>query len=97
MSIIKPTGLRPGWRKIMIVVTVVVAAMLGYGAWMYPDAPFRKCSVGIETYCGKGGKQRTPSEYEDFRKWENTLIFVVWPIAVSLQILAALFSRQKKR
>ncbi len=96
MSIIKPTGLRPAWRRLMIVVTVVVVAMLSYGAWMYPDAPLHKCSVGVETYCGKGGKEHTPFEYEGFRRWENGLIFVVWPIAMGLQLLASLVGRQKK-
>ncbi|QPF84505.1 hypothetical protein IC762_33710 [Bradyrhizobium genosp. L] len=97
MSIIKPTGLRPGWRKLMIAVYVAVVATLAYGAWMYPDAPLRKCSVGIETYCGKQGKEHTLSEYEGFRGWQNGLFGIVGPIAVGLQLLAVLFGRERKR
>ena len=80
----------------MILITVVMFAMLIYGAWMYPDAPLHKCSVGADAYCGKGGKAHSLSEYEGFCRWENALIFVVWPIAMGTQILATLFGRQKK-
>ncbi|PAY08139.1 hypothetical protein CK489_21030 [Bradyrhizobium sp. UFLA03-84] len=95
MSIIKPTGLRPGWRKFMIAVYVAVTTTLAYGVWMYPDAPLHRCSAEADTYCGKRGKVHTLSEYEGFRRWENAL-FIVGPIGLGLQILGGLLGRQKK-
>lgn len=50
---------------------LMVAGVLFYGFWQFPDAPIRKTPQG---YVGKTGQPRTESDYVHFVWWERTLV-----------------------
>jgi hypothetical protein len=81
-------------RRLSRAVIVVMGAILFYGAYMYPDAPIRPCSIGIvTTYCGKHGKTHSLADYEGERRWD-VVMFIVWPIGM-LSIIALSGKKQK--
>jgi hypothetical protein len=82
--------IRPSARKLVIAIYMVMVGTLFGGAYMYPDAPIRECSVGVVmTYCGKHGKEHTLTDYEGERRWETGLE-IVWALgALSIVVLVA--------
>lgn len=71
---------------------LMVAGVLFYGFWQFPDAPIRKTPQG---YVGKTGQPRTESDYVHFVWWERTLV-VTFCSALVVGLTSMLTGNTKK-
>ncbi len=81
-------------RKLQKIALVTIFALMGtvffYGMYEYPDAPIRSCDRNV--YCGKMGKAHTKHEFENFKIWENTLLY-----GLPFGMIALFLLRERKK
>jgi hypothetical protein len=78
-------------RIITRIIPIWCVAVLAYGLWMYPDAPFKACVDG--PYCGKRHTIHSESDYQGFIRWQATL-FISWPFGM---VAVYLIRREKQQ
>jgi hypothetical protein len=85
----KEAGERGPFARLLLTLTIaacLLAAVTGiYGAYNFPDAPFKQTGAG---YAGKTGKPHTREEFEAFILWQRAM-FIVFPAAFVLGFACA--------
>lgn len=88
---------RPGWQRALnfigVALVIIAALILAFGAFKWPDAPIRHSDGG---FVGKTGIAHTREDYELFKLWEKSL-FVSFPLAFAVNIIAAVAKRTRKK
>ena len=88
---------RPGGQRALnfigVALVIIAALILAFGAFKWPDAPIRQAPGG---FVGKTGIAHTHEDYELFKIWEKSL-FVSFPLAFAVNIIAAVANRMRKK
>ncbi|HEX5735583.1 MAG TPA: hypothetical protein VF131_22340 [Blastocatellia bacterium] len=88
----RPVGQR-ALNFIGVALVIIAALILAFGAFKWPDAPIRQAAGG---FVGKTGIAHTSEDYELFKLWEKAL-FVSFPLAFAVNIIAAVARRKRKK
>ena len=66
-------------RFVSYVIGIGMIGLFFYGMYQYPDAPLHPCKE--HDYCGKQGQPHTQKQFEEFKRWETTLMWS-WPLGM---------------